>query len=73
MQRSSSLIRPLKSGSFIKERVDHKKTDDLPVFSPINIKASSPTKSSSKSQVSKSKKYFIVFIIFALLIFGKLH
>ncbi|KAK9171967.1 Uncharacterized protein cmbei_6001433 [Cryptosporidium meleagridis] len=70
MQRSSSLIRPLKSGSFIKERIDHKKTDDLPTFSPINIKASPPAKSSSKSQTSNSKKYFIIFIIFALFIFG---
>ncbi|OII73038.1 uncharacterized protein cubi_02269 [Cryptosporidium ubiquitum] len=70
MQRSSSLIRPLKSGSFIKERVEHKKTDDLPAFSPININASSHTKSSSKSQASKPKKYFIIFIVFALLIFG---
>ncbi|KAH8584465.1 uncharacterized protein ELE39_002559 [Cryptosporidium sp. chipmunk genotype I] len=70
MQRSSSLIRPLKSGSFIKERIDHKKTDDLPVFNPINIKESLPAKSSSKSQASKSKKYFIIFIIFALFIFG---
>ncbi|POM82906.1 putative integral membrane protein [Cryptosporidium meleagridis] len=69
MQRSSSLIRPLKSGSFIKERIDHKKTDDLPTFSPINIKASPPAKSSSKSQTSNSKKYFIIFIIFALFIF----
>ncbi|KAJ1609500.1 hypothetical protein OIY81_271 [Cryptosporidium canis] len=68
MQRSSSLIRPLKSGSFVKDKTDHKKIDDLPVFSPINIKPSSPTKSNSKSHGSKSKKYFIVFIIFALLV-----
>lgn len=72
MQRSSSLIRPLKSGSFVKDKVDHKKTDDLPVFTPINIKASPPKKSSSKSQASKSKKYFVIFIVFALLIIGKL-
>ncbi|KAJ1609916.1 hypothetical protein OJ253_1397 [Cryptosporidium canis] len=68
MQRSSSLIRPLKSGSFVKDKTDHKKIDDLPVFSPINIKPSSPTKSNSKSHGSKSKKYFIAFIIFALLV-----
>ncbi|KAF7457783.1 putative integral membrane protein [Cryptosporidium felis] len=68
MQRSSSLIRPLKSSSFVKDKADHRKADDLSVYSS-NIKIHSIKKvDSSKFSASKSKKYFVLFILFALLI-----
>ncbi|KAH8739450.1 hypothetical protein FG386_000422 [Cryptosporidium ryanae] len=70
MKRSSSTIRPLRSASFNKDVIDHKKTDDLPIIIPNNEKKPSKLCSNNKIPTQKSKRWFIIFIIFTLFMFG---
>ncbi|KAK6588088.1 hypothetical protein RS030_7960 [Cryptosporidium xiaoi] len=70
MKRSSSIIKPLRSNSFNKNVTDHKKTDDLPIIIPNIEKKPSKIGSSNKIPTRQSRRWFIVFIIFTLFMFG---